>query len=95
MSWLSSQMIMAGSLDISNSKVRKLPMAWRRNIRVWSDSALPWVTLLYPVAKIPCQKRVIFSCRGAVVVAIRYSQFSPGASGPIMPEISGWNRRTK
>ena len=88
-------MIIAGSLDNSTSSVRKLPIAWWRNILVWSDSALPWMTLLYPVAKIPCQNRVIFSCKGAVVVAIRYSQFSPGARGPIIPDSSGWNRLTR
>ena len=95
LSWLSSQMIMAGSLDSSTKSVRKLPMPCRRNILIWSDRALPWMTLGYPVANMPCQNKDIFSCSGVVVVAMRKSQFSPEAFGPIIPESSGWKRRMR
>ena len=43
----------------------------------------------------PCQNRATFSRSGVVVVAMRYSQFSPEPSVPIMPDSSGWNRRIR
>ena len=57
-----------------------MPIPQRLNMLTWSESTLPLMTFGMPVAKIPCQKSVIFSCKGASEVTMRYIQFraAPG-----------------
>ena len=61
---------MAGSRDSSIRMVRKLPRQLVRNISIWLTMLGVCSLLVQPVAKIPCQKSVIFSCSGRSVFSI-------------------------
>ena len=64
---------MAGSRMIDRVRVAKSSNAWARKRRFWIIKCQLSSTVRYPVAKWPCQKRVIFSSSGSVVLIIRSS----------------------
>ena len=69
-SWLSSHISIAGSLESRANNSRKLPIPYSLNISTWLVTILAWISLVAAVAKIRCQNRHIFSRRTASVLTI-------------------------
>ena len=70
-SLLSSQKIMAGSREMPSNSVLKFAMPLVRNIWMCWTIVGVCALLVQPVAKTPCQKRVIFSSSGRSVLTMR------------------------